>query len=47
MRCWVRRSLEAATFSIALVIFCVFLTLLILVRISLAPAMVLSRFAAQ
>ncbi len=33
------RILEAATISIALVIFCVFWTLAILLRISFAPAM--------
>jgi hypothetical protein len=33
------RILEAATISMALVIFCVLLMLAILVRISLAPAM--------
>ncbi len=38
MRCCVRRSFEAATISMAFVIFCVFLTLAILVRISLPLA---------
>src|SRR5690606_7300779 len=38
MRCCVRRSFEAATISMAFVIFCVFFTLLILVRISLPLA---------
>ncbi|BAK13270.1 hypothetical protein PAJ_3190 [Pantoea ananatis AJ13355] len=38
MRSCVLRILEAATISIALVIFCVFFTLPILVRISFAPA---------
>ena len=37
------RILEAATISIALVIFCVFWTLAILLRISFAPAMSFSR----
>ena len=35
MRCWVRRSFEAATISMAAVIFCVLRTLAIFVRISL------------
>ena len=39
MRSCALRILLAATISIARVIFCVFCTLLILVRISLAPAM--------
>src|SRR5690606_39869838 len=38
MRCCVRRSFEAATISIAFVIFCVLFTLLIFVRISLPTA---------
>src|SRR5690606_39607849 len=38
MRCCVRRSFEAATISMAFVIFCVFFTLLIFVRISLPLA---------
>ena len=44
MRCWVRRNLLAATISIALVIFCVFFTLPILVRISFAPDMLIPRY---
>src|SRR4051812_12990945 len=39
MRTCVRRSFDAATICIAFVIFCVLLTLAILVRISLPPAM--------
>ena len=38
MRSWARRILLVATISMALVIFCVLLTLAILVRISLVPA---------
>jgi len=39
MRSCARRILLAATISIALVIFCVLLTLAILLRISLVPGM--------
>src|SRR5258706_10342085 len=42
MRSWALRILEAATISMALVILRVFCTLLILVRISLLPAMAFS-----
>jgi hypothetical protein len=45
MRSWARRIFEAATISIALVIFRVFCTLRIFIRISLVPGM--SRFAAR
>jgi hypothetical protein len=38
MRSWALRILDAATISMARVIFCVFFTLLILLRISLLPA---------
>jgi hypothetical protein len=39
MRSWALRILLVATICIALVIFCVLLTLAILTRISLVPAM--------
>src|SRR5687767_9568194 len=39
MRSWARRILLVATICIALVIFCVLLTLAILTRISLVPGM--------